>query len=71
MQGRYRVLPVADDEGRTWLVTPDDKFVAPFKKAIIDPKPSLLLGVLSGGTKVVDVVRVGRAKARWPLAKDA
>ena len=71
LQGRYRVLPVADDDGRTWLVTPDYKFVAPFKKAIIDPKPSLLLGVLSGGTKVVDVGRVGRAKARWPLARDA
>lgn len=39
LQGRYRVLPVADDEGRTWLATPDYRFVAPFKKAIIDPKP--------------------------------
>ena len=66
--GHYRILPVADDDGRTWLATPDYKFVAPFKKAIVDPKPSLLSGVLPGGTKVVDAVRIGRATARWPSA---
>ncbi len=69
-QGHYRILPDADAGGRTWLATPDYQLVAPFKKPITDPKPSLLSGTLRGETKLVDVLRMGRAKARWPRAVD-
>ena len=65
--GAYRILTNAD-EGRTWLSTPDYRLVAPFKKDVGDPKPSLFSGRLPGGTKVVDALRIGRGAARWPRA---
>lgn len=68
-KGFYRILPNADDAGRTWLSTPDFKLVARFKKATTDPKPSLFWGKADGESKVIDVMRVGRGTARWPRAK--
>ncbi|WP_018917994.1 DEAD/DEAH box helicase [Vreelandella zhanjiangensis] len=65
--GLYRIATYEGD-GRTWLVTPDYQRVAVFKKPALDPKPSLFSGRLQGNTKLVEVVRIGRGKLRWPLA---
>jgi hypothetical protein len=67
--GLYRVLSTSDD-GRTWLATPDYQLVAPFRKAIRDGGPSLIVGKVNRGSAVVEVARVGRGRATWPLAKD-
>ncbi|MGJ8596083.1 DEAD/DEAH box helicase [Sulfitobacter sp.] len=65
--GVYRI--VADEgDGQTWLATPDYQRVAAFKKLAIDPKPSLFSGRLPGNTRLVEAVRVGRGKLRWPRA---
>lgn len=69
-RGFYRVLTDADEEGRTWLSSADYQPVAPFKKAAIDPKPSLFSGTLTGDAKVVEALRIGRGTARWPRAND-
>lgn len=69
-QGFYRILPNAEQDGRTWLSTPDYQLVAPFKRAAVDPKPSLFSGSLPGDTKVVEALRIGRGTARWPRAND-
>lgn len=65
--GRYRIV-TDEDDGQTWLVTPDYRRVAPFRKPAVDPKPSLFSGRLPGGTKLVEALRVGRGKLRWPTA---
>tara|TARA_B100000446_G_scaffold11402_1_gene10211 strand:- start:4946 stop:8452 length:3507 start_codon:yes stop_codon:yes gene_type:complete len=65
--GLYRIA-TDEGDGRTWLVTPDYQRVAVFKKPALDPKPSLFSGRLQGNTKLVEVVRIGRGKLRWPLA---
>ena len=67
-KGLYRILPNGDAEGRTWLSTPDYRLVAPFKKAVQDPAPSLFVGRLVGDTSVVEAVRLGRGVANWPRA---
>ena len=67
-KGLYRVLPNADEKGRTWLSTLDYQLIAPFKKAVRDQKPSLFVGRLPGGTSVVEAVRLGRGAANWPRA---
>lgn len=65
--GLYRVVT---DEGdaRTWLTTPDYQRVAAFKKSAVDPKPSLFSGRLPGDSRLVEALRVGRGKLRWPRA---
>jgi len=65
--GLYRIV-TDDGDGRTWLVTPDYQRVAAFKKAAVDPKPSLFSGRLPGNTRLVEALRVGRRKWRWPPA---
>lgn len=65
--GLYRVI-TDEGDGRTWLATPDYRRVVPFKKSAVDPKPSLFSGRLPGATAVVDALRVGRGKLRWPRA---
>jgi hypothetical protein len=65
--GLYRVI-TDEGDGRTWLATPDYQRLASFKKPAVDPKPSLFSGRLPGGTSLVDVLRVGRGKMRWPRA---
>jgi predicted heme/steroid binding protein len=67
--GLYRIVT---DEGdrQTWLVTPDYRRLAAFTKPAIDPKPSLFSGRLAAGTSVVDALRVGRGKLRWPRADE-
>lgn len=70
-KGLYRVLTEADAEGRTWLANPDYRYVSPFVKPISDPKPSLPSTWLSGGSKVVEALRIGGGKARWPLARES
>ncbi|MCQ0972030.1 DEAD/DEAH box helicase [Paracoccus sp. TK19116] len=65
--GLYRIVTDKGD-GRTWLTTPDYRHVAAFKKPAMDPKPSLFSGRLPGDTRLVDAVRVGRGKLRWPPA---
>lgn len=67
--GLYRII-TDEGDGRTWLSTPDYRRVVPFKKPAVDPKPSLFSGRLSGETAVVDALRVGRGKLRWPHADD-
>lgn len=63
--GLYRIV-TGEGDGRTWLVTPDYKRVAVFKKAAFDPKPSLFSGRLPGNTRLVEALRIGRGKLRWP-----
>ena len=70
-KGLYRVLSSGDADGRTWLSTPDYQSIAPFKKAVRDPKPSLISGTLPGETAVVAALRLGRGKATWPLANES
>ena len=65
--GLYRII-TDEGDGRTWLATPDYKRLAAFRKPATDPKPSLFSGRLPGGTSLVDALRVGRGKVRWPRA---
>ena len=65
--GLYRIF-TDEDDGRTWLATPGYQRVTAFKKPAVDPKPSLLWGRLPGETKVVEVLRLGCGKLRWPPA---
>lgn len=65
--GLYRIV-TSDGDGRTWLVTPDYRRVAAFKKAAVDPKPSLFSGRLPGNTRLVETLRIGRGRLRWPTA---
>ena len=62
------VRTVTGADGRTWLATPDYHRVAAFKRPAVDPKPSLFSGRLPGNTRLVDALRVGRGKLRWPQA---
>lgn len=63
--GLYRIITNEEDE-RTWLVTPDYRRIAPFKKPATDPKPSLFSGRLPGNATLVEALRVGLGKLRWP-----
>lgn len=65
--GLYRII-TDEGDGRTWLTTPDFQRVAAFKKPAVDPKPSLFSGRLDGKTRLVEALRVGRGKLRWPPA---
>jgi hypothetical protein len=65
--GLYRIV-TDEGDGRTWLTTADYQRVAAFKKPAVDPKPSLFSGRLPGGTRLVEALRVGRGKLRWPTA---
>lgn len=65
--GLYRIV-TDEGDGRTWLATPDYQRVAAFKKPAVDPKPSLFSGRLLGKTRLVEALRVGRGKLRWPPA---
>lgn len=65
--GLYRIV-TDEGDGRTWLATPDYQRVAAFKKPAVDPKPSLFSGRLAGNTRLVEALRVGRGKLRWPQA---
>lgn len=65
--GLYRIV-TDEGDGRTWLATPDYQRVAAFKKPAVDPKPSLFSGRLPGKTNLVEALRVGRGKLRWPRA---
>ena len=65
--GLYQIV-TDEGDGRTWLATPDYQHIAAFKKPAVDPKPSLFSGRLPGNTRLVDALRVGRGKVRWPLA---
>lgn len=65
--GLYRIVS-GDDDGKTWLMTPDYQRVAAFKKPAVDPKPSLFSGRLPGNSKAVEALRIGRGKLRWPPA---
>jgi hypothetical protein len=63
--GLYRIV-TDEGDGRTWLETSDYRRVAPFKSPAVDPKPSLFSGRLAGYTRLVEALRVGRGKLRWP-----
>lgn len=65
--GLYRIV-TDEGDGRTWLATPDYQRVAAFKKLAVDPKPSLFSGRLPGKSRLVEALRVGRGKLRWPPA---
>lgn len=65
--GLYRIV-TDEGDGQTWLATPDYQRVAAFKKPAVDPKPSLFSGRLPGNTRLVEALRVGRGKLRWPPA---
>jgi hypothetical protein len=67
--GLYRVV-TGNGDGQTWLATPDYQRVAAFKKAAVDPTPSLISGRLPGSTRLVEALRIGRGKLRWPPADD-
>ena len=63
----YRIV-TDEGDGRTWLATPDYRHIAAFRKPAVDPKPSLFSGRLSGNTRLVEALRIGRGKLRWPKA---
>ncbi|NTA61745.1 DEAD/DEAH box helicase [Agrobacterium tumefaciens] len=65
--GLYRIV-TDEGDGRTWLATPDYQHIAAFRKPAVDPKPSLFSGRLSGNTRLVEALRIGRGKLRWPKA---
>ena len=65
--GLYRIITDAGD-GVTWLATPDYQRLAPFKKPAVDPKPSLFSGRIPGRTTLVNILRIGRGKMKWPRA---
>ena len=65
--GLYSIITDADD-GHTWLATSDYRRLAPFKTPVVDPKPSLFSGKIPGRTTLVDTLRIGRGKMRWPRA---
>jgi hypothetical protein len=65
--GLYRIITDAGD-GQTWLATPDYRRLVPFKKPAVDPKPSLFSARIPGRTTLVDVLRIGRGKMKWPRA---
>ena len=67
LAGLYEIV-TDEGDGRTWLATPDYQRVAAFKKSAVDPKPSLFSGRLPGNTRLVEALRVGRGKLRWPQA---
>jgi hypothetical protein len=65
--GLYRIV-TDEGDGRTWLTAPDYRRVAAFRKPAVDPKPSLFSGRLLGNTRLVEALRIGRGKLRWPQA---
>lgn len=65
--GLYRIV-TDEGDGRTWLATPDYQRVTAFKKPATDPKPSIFWGRLPGETRLVEALRIGRGKLRWPPA---
>jgi hypothetical protein len=65
--GLYRIL-TDEEDGRTWLATPDYQRKAPFMRPAVDPKPSLSFGRLDGRGSLVSVLRIGRGKMVWPRA---
>jgi len=65
--GLYRIV-TDEGDGRTWLETPDHQRIAAFKMPAVDPKPSLFSGRLSGKSRLVEALRVGRGKLNWPPA---
>ncbi len=65
--GLYRIV-TDEGDGRTWLATPDFQPIAAFRKSAINPKPNLISGRLPGDSKLVEALRVGRGKLRWPKA---
>lgn len=67
--GLYRII-TDEGDGRTWLATPDYQRIAAFTNPAVDPKPSLFSGRLRGNTNIVEALRVGRGKLRWPRATE-
>ncbi len=67
LAGLYRIV-TDEEDGRTWLTTPDYQRIAAFKKPAVGPKPSLFSGRLPGGARLVKALRVGHGKLLWPLA---
>lgn len=65
--GHYRIV-TDEGDGRTWLATPDYHRIAAFKKSAVYPKPNLMSGRLTGNSKLVEALRIGRGKLRWPKA---
>lgn len=63
--GLYRIV-TDEGDGRSWLETPDYQRVAAFKRSAVDPKPSLFSGRLQSESSLVEALRVGRGKMRWP-----
>lgn len=63
--GLYRIV-TDEDDGRTWLTKPDFQRVAPFNKSAVDPKPSLFSGRLPDHTRLVEALRIGPGRLRWP-----
>lgn len=65
--GLYRIV-TDEGDGRTWLATPDYQRVAAFRKPAVDPKPSLFSGRVPRNKRLVEALRVGPGKLRWPRA---
>jgi hypothetical protein len=64
--GLYRIETDTDEQGTTWLSTADYHRLAPFRKAIRDLKPSLLMARVAEPTSLAEISRIGRGKAIWP-----
>lgn len=57
LAGLYRVV-TDEGDGRTWMTTPEYRQIAAFKKAALDPQPSLFSGQLPGNSRLVDALPV-------------
>jgi RAD3-like DEAD/DEAH box helicase len=71
VQGHYRILPNFDDDGRTWMLSPDYQPIAPFLRNITHHQPALLSGTAAGDSPLVDAIRHGVGSIRWPRARTA
>jgi hypothetical protein len=67
--GHYRI--VTDEwDGKTWLATPDYQRIAAFTMSAVDLKPSIFSGRLTGSTRLVSAMRVGRGKLHRPTTEE-
>lgn len=67
--GIYRI-EVDNELDETWLLTPDFRRVASFKRSVHDPGPSVWVGRIVPGRTMVDARRYGQGRANWPRAED-
>lgn len=66
--GTYR-LETDSTTQATWLLAPDYRRVAQFVSLLQDTQPGLWFCNVRQGSRLVEAVRIGPGKARWPSSK--